>query len=633
VEARLVTIAGPVRESVFPLSQDEVSIGRDQSNDLPVGATSVASRHCLIRKTGGRFTLLDLGSGQGTFVNGLPVTERVLADGDEIAIGDCLLAFFAEDAAPAPRSAVEFHAPPRPEGSGIGPGGEQALYLDPKETVAGPRAELSLARHLNALLKIATRIGFIHDLESLQWQLLGELFELIPADRGAILLRGPDAGDFENAWAWDRSSGLAQPVQVDRSITDRVLKDGVAALVPDARGEGAVLCGPLQVGEKVLGLIYLEAGKQERAFNQDHLQLLMTVGGIAALALENARHLELLHSENQRLRAETHLEHNMVGESPAMRELYHAIARVAPTGSTILLCGESGTGKELVAQAIHRNSPRAGRPFVAINCAALTESLLESELFGHERGAFTGAVAQKRGQLEVAEGGTLFLDEIAELAPGLQAKLLRALQTREFLRVGGLRAVRVDIRLIAATNRDLAAAVRAGAFRQDLFYRLNVVALTLPPLRERRQDIPLLASYFAAKYAEQCKRALGGISPEAQKCLLHYGWPGNVRELENAMERAVVLGASDTILPEDLPETILETQPAAPSGQTSYHAALQALKKEMILKAVEQTRGNYSEAARLLGLHPNYLHRLIRNLDLRPSLKKFSSDDYDERPG
>jgi Nif-specific regulatory protein len=274
-----------------------------------------------------------------------------------------------------------------------------------------------------------------------------------------------------------------------------------------------------------------------------------------------------------------------------------------------------------VARAVHRNSPRAAKPFVAINCAALTETLLESELFGHEKGAFTGAVAQKRGKLEVAEGGTVFLDEMGELAPALQAKLLRVLQEREFERVGGTRPIRIDVRVIAATNRDLAESAKSGTFRQDLYYRLNVVSVEMPPLRQRREDIPLLAAYFAARAGERSKRHVLGVAPEARACLINYDWPGNIRELENAIERAVVLGLSDFILPEDLPEAVLETEQPAGATIAQYHEAIAEAKKQVILRAVQQAGGSYTGAAKLLGVHPNYLHRLIRNMNLKTVLK------------
>src|SRR6185369_9931641 len=227
---------------------------------------------------------------------------------------------------------------------------------------------------------------------------------------------------------------------------------------------------------------------------------------------------------------EVKLDHQMVGESNSMRQVYGLLSRVAPSSSTVLLLGESGTGKELAARAIHLNSPRATKPFVAINCATLTESLLESELFGHEKGAFTGAICQKRGKLEMAEGGTIFLDEVGELSPAIQAKLLRALQTREFERLGGITPIKVEVRMIAATNRDLKAAIKAGQFREDLYYRLNVVSIPMPPLRERRQDIPLLATYFLADSSKKCKRRVTGISEEALRLMCAYDWQGNVRQ-------------------------------------------------------------------------------------------------------
>jgi Nif-specific regulatory protein len=305
-----------------------------------------------------------------------------------------------------------------------------------------------------------------------------------------------------------------------------------------------------------------------------------------------------------------------------MKEIFQFLARVAPSDSTVLIEGESGTGKELVAKALHRNSPRATKPFVAINCAAIPETLLEDDLFGHERGAFTGAATQKKGRLEVADGGVVFLDEIGELAPALQVKLLRVLQEREFDRVGGTHPIKVNIRLIAATNRDLEDAVRKGEFRQDLYYRLAVVKMTMPPLRERREDIPMLTRHFLQKYAMRCRVKAKPISREAMAALVHYEWPGNVRELENAIERSLVMGSSDMVLLEDLPESLLEQNAPEDITEGKYHGSVKELKKQLILDAVEQTGGNYVEAAGILGVHPNYLHRLIRNLGLKDELNQ-----------
>ncbi len=322
-------------------------------------------------------------------------------------------------------------------------------------------------------------------------------------------------------------------------------------------------------------------------------------------------------------------DHGMVGDSAAMQRAFELIARVARTDSTTLIRGESGTGKELAARAVHRGSKRRDRPFVAINCATLDGNLLESELFGHEKGAFTGATARKVGKLELADTGTVFLDEVGELPLTTQAKLLRVLQERGLERVGGTRTLRVDVRVIAATNRDLEAAIAAGGFREDLFYRLNVISITLPPLRQRRSDVPLLADHFAALHAGRLERSAPDFSPAARATLEGYDWPGNVRELSNAVERALVLCPGDIVHPEDLPETLLETtagDAAETAGDdlalvTGYHDALRDTKKRLIKAAVRWAEGNITRAAKALELHPNYLHRLIRNLDLRPELR------------
>jgi Nif-specific regulatory protein len=304
-----------------------------------------------------------------------------------------------------------------------------------------------------------------------------------------------------------------------------------------------------------------------------------------------------------------------------MRHIYILLGKVAQSDATVLITGETGTGKELVARAIHLNGVRAKRPFVAINCAALTESLLESELFGHERGAFTGAVTQKKGKLEVADGGTVFLDEIGELAPALQSKLLRALEVGEFERVGGTRPVRVDLRLLSATNRNLQDEIRAGRFRTDLYHRINVVKIHMPPLRERREDIPTLASHFVERLGRKAGRPLRGIAPAALQYLVEYEWPGNVRELENTIERAIVLGASDYIVPDDLPETLLQVMPSNDVEGPRFHRVVRQAKVDVIRSAFREAQSSYTEAARLLGLHPNYLHRLIRSLDIKSILE------------
>jgi Nif-specific regulatory protein len=489
-------------------------------------------------------------------------------------------------------------------------------------------------------LRISTVVGSLRDADALQWQLLGMIFDVIPAERGAILTIDPETKAVASHVAWDRTLGPDRPVHVSQAVLQRVVEERVYLLdkgnigsepavgTQDSGSAAAtihsLLCVPLSAAGQPFGVIYLDTSNPNSVFSDEHLQLLSAIAGIASIAIENARQFERIGNENRQLRAEVNLEHDMLGQGPRMREVYQFIERVAPTDATILIHGESGTGKELTARAIHKNSPRRHLPFVALNCAALTESLLESELFGHEKGAFTSAFAQKKGLLEVAEGGTVFLDEIGELSPILQAKLLRVLQEREFVRVGGTRPIKINVRFLAATNRNLQNAVKDNAFRADLFHRLNVISITLPPLREHPEDILVIASYFAARYAQKCNRSLKGISEGARRCLLQYDWPGNVRELENAMERAVVIGSSDTILPEDLPEALLDRPDCPGTTSAKYHEAVRDLKKQLILNSLEQSGGSFTEAAKLLGVHPNYLHRLIRNLDLRLSLKKYN---------
>jgi len=639
IAAELEAVAGPLKGNSIPLSETEVSIGREPSNRISLLDAGVSRRHCLILRIGEQFKLQDLNSRNGTFLNGVPISERVLSSGDEIKIGASLFVFVVPETerAKSVSTSVEFDKSEPGGGSTIILRKKDARYL---QHLGDMQATSRTVGDLNALLRISKAVNSVRGLEALEKQVLERIFEIAPADRAAILLCEHGMDEWTSVFGWDRATGPNQAVQVSRTIVSQVLSEGVAVLCNDLpatesfsdtdsiveRRIHSVLAVPLDVFDRTMGVIYLDASDPKAHFDENHLQLLTAIGSIAAAALDNARRMESLEQENRRLQAEISLEHNMVGDSPRMRDVYQFIARVAPRDVTALIFGESGTGKELVARAIHRNSSRANKPCVAINCAALAETLLESELFGHEKGAFTGAIAQKKGKLEIAEGGTVFLDEIGELAPTLQAKLLRVLQEREFERVGGTRTIKLDVRLIAATNRDLEEEVKRGRFREDLFYRLNVVALRMPALRERREDIPLLSSYFAAKFSQRSNRPVLGVSPQARACLTSYDWPGNVRELENAIERAVVLGSSDLILPEDLPEAILEKGESAGATMTAFHDALRESKKQLILNAFEQAQGSYTEAARLLGLHPNYLHRLIRNLNMKPLLKQAAAE-------
>jgi transcriptional regulator with GAF, ATPase, and Fis domain len=621
---KLLAISGPLRKSVFSLSA-QLAIGRDTRNSIRIEDQAVSPHHCVIESHDGKVILTDLASHFGTFVNGIPVKDRELKSGDQIAVGNSVFLFETETLHNTASSSVQMSAPESLNLKVLQFRPHELLNLDAPSLAALPQ-HARVARNLNTLLQISRAIGSLRDEAALPWQLLAMIFDVIPAERGAIFMTEDGSAEIRSKVAWDRIHGPDHPVPVSQEMVQRVIQEKVSLLdsgsaIDQQTQQRTRLCVPMISNEKVIGLIYLESSTSTTSLSEDDFQLLSAIAGLLVIGIENARQLERLGSENQRLHAEVSLAHDMVGRSPRMRDIYQFINRVAPSDSTVLICGESGTGKELAARAIHNNSPRKTQPFVALNCAAISETLLESELFGHEKGAFTSAVAQKKGFLEVAEGGTIFLDEIGELSPILQAKLLRVLQEREFVRVGGTRPIKINVRFLAATNRDLQKGSREQSFRPDLFHRLNVISITIPPLREHSEDIPALAEHFAARYAKHCNRNVTAISREAMAFLTQYDWPGNIRELENAMERAVVVGSSDRILAEDLPESVLETAKTG-CAAAKYHDAIRNLKKQLILNALDQSEGTVTDAANLLGVHANYLHRLMRNFQLRPTLKK-----------
>jgi DNA-binding NtrC family response regulator len=339
------------------------------------------------------------------------------------------------------------------------------------------------------------------------------------------------------------------------------------------------------------------------------------------IVINKALEREALRNENRVLHGELDsLERPLLGQCRSFQEIVQTARDAAASNATILLRGESGTGKEILARAIHRWSPRASRPFVVVNCVALSEELLESDLFGHEKGAFTGAHQLKRGKVELAAGGTLFLDEVGDIRPPLQAKLLRLLQEQEFQRVGGVNTLRADLRFLAATNTDLDQAMADARFRKDLYFRLNVVSLTLPPLRDRKEDIATLAGHFAEKYSRELKRPLKAVAPAALAILKGYHWPGNVRELENVLERAVVLSKGAVIEPRDLPITAdPPSNHAASTPAGSYQDAVLAFKRDLIRAALVRSNGNQTQAAEALGMRRTYLYRLMRVVGIKES--------------
>jgi transcriptional regulator with GAF, ATPase, and Fis domain len=573
--ARLIAIDGPLKGTTAPVPEDgELTIGRQTSNLLYIDDASISRHHCVVRAVEGAYSVIDLKSRNGTYVNGTAVSETALSNRDQIRVGNCVFAFTISG--------------PEDDSASVHLKAEDTVFLQPGKLMAA-LSEERMAEDLRSLLEASRAIHGQCRLADIRARVESILTSRYPDARPPSLIAGDS--DCEERWA----------------VTAARVRNERCAIVSDK-----VLAVPLLAAEHVSGVIVIE---RTSGFEARDVELLTAIAAITAAGVETAHLLESLERENARLAEEIQAGNKLIGNSSRMRDVYTLIGRAAPTGTTILIRGESGTGKELVARALHSGSPRARFPFVAINCATLSEALLESELFGHERGAFTGAVAQKKGKIELAEGGTLFLDEIGEMAPTLQARLLRVLQEREFERVGGIRTLSCDLRLIAATNRNLEQAVREGSFREDLYYRLRVIEIVTPPLRDRREDIALLASWFARRFSEKIGRNVSGLSPDAIACLAAYSWPGNVRELENTIERAVVLGTSDHIVPEDLPDSVLESSPADAIRSGGYHSAVRESKRRILASAIAQAAGSHVEAAKLLDLNPTYLSRLLRNLE------------------
>ena len=439
MEPKLVVIAGPLKGNSIPIIVGETIIGRDPANAVAINDPLVSRRHCTIRKRGAEIQVADLDSLNGTFVNGRPTREKALEHGDRIKVGDSQFVFLVRD------EPTEVGVPLTDSFDGqlitsvtVKLDRKEFVYLQADNITESMPPNIRLARDLAAVLRISTAISGLKKAEDLQKRVLEMMFEVMPVERGAILLAGQNPDEFISGMYREHGSEITPPFRISRTIARQVLHEGVAVMANDVLNDQqfqpteslmasqirSLLCVPLLVFGSRLGVIYADTTRLTEHFDEHHLHLLTAIASVTAVALEHARYVEWLEGENQRLMEEINIEHDMVGDSVRMRDVYQFVTKAAPTDSTVLIRGESGTGKELVARAIHRNSKRANRPFVAINCAALTESLLESELFGHERGAFTGAIAQKKGKIEVADGGTVFLDEIGELAMPLAGEIV-----------------------------------------------------------------------------------------------------------------------------------------------------------------------------------------------------------------
>jgi Nif-specific regulatory protein len=414
--------------------------------------------------------------------------------------------------------------------------------------------------------------------------------------------------------------------KLGEGITGKVVQTGKAVIIPRISEEPLFLdktgsrrdidwkdisfiCVPIKLGNEVVGTLSADRFYSESLSLEDNVRLLSIIASMISQAVrlrqsaqeERRRLLE----ENIRLQEELKDRFkpaNIIGNSHAMQDVYNLIAQVSKSDTTVIIRGENGTGKELVAHAIHYNSLRAEKPFIKVNCAALPETVIESELFGHEKGAFTGAISMRKGRFELAHGGTIFLDEIGDLTPATQIKLLRVLQEKEFERVGGAASIKSDVRIITATNRDLEKLITENIFRQDLYYRLNVFPIHLPPLRARRSDILLLADYFVEKYSNTNHKNIRRVSTPAIDMMMAYHWPGNVRELENCIERAVLLSIDDVIHGHHLPPTLQTAEASGTTPRSSLKKTVESVEKEMVLDALKSSRGNAAKAARLLGI-------------------------------
>jgi Nif-specific regulatory protein len=494
-----------------------------------------------------------------------------------------------------------------------------------------PQSGLHYQRKLQEvtlLFEISQTLDRSLDLNKVILPVLRLLEEHLGLFHGTVTLMNRQSGliTIEAAHGIDQERWSKAVYNPGEGITGRVVQSGKPEIIPDVAadptfldktgihasfdcGRLSFICVPIMTGKEVMGALSAERCDADTEHLDEDVRLLTIVASMIAQAVKLRRAIQ---EERQRLIDEnTRLKHqleekfhprNIIGNSAAMQEVFTLTAQVASSEATVLIRGESGTGKELIAHAVHYNSPRSGGPFVKVNCSALPETVIESELFGHEKGAFTGAVQSRKGRFELADGGTIFLDEIGDLSPALQAKLLRVLQEREFERVGGNTTQRVNVRVITATNRDLEVMLERGEFREDLYYRLAVFPIHLPPLRDRKSDLTLLADYFAEKYSRKNNKEIRRISTPAIELLSTYHWPGNVRELENCIERAVLLSTDGVIHGHHLPPTLQ----SAESTDTRLHGTLEEelskVEKELILDALKSNKGNAARAARALGI-------------------------------
>jgi Nif-specific regulatory protein len=627
--------------------QQVTTIGRAPTNKIVVDDDVCSRNHCEIFHDGQHWTLRDLNSRNGTFIGERRIQgDYPLEDGEIFEIGMCEFRFhlLEESSAPAPAlndpdtetydGFVDDHlATGRPR---ILHRRRENLYRNISEPEIATRQNLS--RDLGKLYRLALQMGMTSQVSQLTQIVLDHLLESTSADIGAILMPDPQAPQMTFETVNYRSVN-AQPYQMVSSSLTRMVSETCEAVIAedisdnqilhvrDSLGQihaTSVICAPVHKNKRVQALIHLYSTNLDNQLDTDDLDYTLAVAEQLSVALDQLLEREMLQiglnqvqNQNRSLKKQLEIETELVGESPAILRVTRNIARIAPTDATVLIRGESGVGKELVARAIHVNSPRTDQAYVCMNCAALNESLLESELFGHEKGSFTGATNRKFGKFEQAHKGTLFLDEIGEMSLSIQAKFLRVLEGHPFERIGGSESIQADVRVVAATNRDLEETVRDGKFRKDLYFRLNVIEIIVPSVRERPTDIMLLAEHFIERNATKTGRPRKSFSPGAQEKLLEYPWPGNVRELRNVIERAYLMSDDLVIEDDDIRLSTLQVDHEGMADgidliQNYRPLPLEELEISHILSTLEHTSWNKSQAAQLLGIERSTLDRKLK---------------------
>jgi transcriptional regulator with GAF, ATPase, and Fis domain len=592
------------------------TIGKALGNDVPVAGAGVAEHHAQILFDGRDFVLEELDRDAEIAINGKKKRRARLVHGDRVQVGAVELGFsmFA-DATPAR--------------------GDDGDDGDGERNSKGPSAELSGVRKLFAFSEKLINRG---NLDELLEAMLDDVIEMTHADKGFLLLlegaeATADAGkpkrsEEERKLVVRASRNVRREAitnaagGISDSIVRQVLASSRALIVSDALADtqfsrsesviamklSSVMCAPLLSQGEVIGALYVGNDKVKHLFDRTQLELLSIFASQASLILQNAMLLSALRADKAKLEAELKDKKfgGIIGACPSMLEVFRKLQKVAATDISVLITGETGTGKELIAKELHRRSNRVDGPFVTINCGAIPESLIESELFGHVKGAFTGAIGTRPGKFQVADKGTLFLDEIGELPLNLQVKLLRALQERVVFRVGDSKPEKVDIRIVAATNRNLEEEIRAGHFREDLYYRLNVINLWLPPLRDRGDDVLIIAKALLSKYADELKSSVRGYSPAALASIKKYAWPGNIRQLENRIKKALVLCDQTLLSPEDL-----DLGQDAETAILPLEKAKEEFQRRYVLEVLERNNGNRTQTARDLGVDPRTVFRYL----------------------